>query len=231
MDKNYEERLQYRKRMLKEHHDIVVGVNDDKRIRPAVREMYTFLFGTYLPQRYPNMFKVYEANFEQGKCFMVQNQVTKQMLPINPGKTKATTDILEILGEQLDEEFLLLLPEETEKDPKYVLEAYIAICNSGFNPRQKLGKRLADIHAPVPGYAEKIEGSMDRFFAKIEVGKYVKRVNWTVTTNTDLYAVPEEGSNTTHAHQGEEIEELDSIDVDTVFFLALDANTLSNPCF
>jgi len=29
---------------------------------------------------------------------------------------------------------------------------------------------------------------MDRFFAKIEVGKFVKRVNWSVTTETELFA-------------------------------------------
>ena len=54
---------------------------------------------------------------------------------------------------------------------------------------------------------------MDRFFAKVEVGKYVRRVNWSVTTNAELYAA---GTDTTHAHEGDEIEELDSIDVDKV---------------
>lgn len=28
---------------------------------------------------------------------------------------------------------------------------------------------------------------MDRFFAKLEVGKAVRRFNWAITTNTDLY--------------------------------------------
>lgn len=48
--------------------------------------------------------------------------------------------------------------------------------------------RLADIHTPVPGYADKLERSMDRFFAKVEVGRFVKRVNWSVTTETGLFA-------------------------------------------
>ena len=215
MDKNYKDRIEYRRKILQEHHDIVVAVNDQKAIRPAVAELYTFLLGTYLPTRYPDMFKLHQANFDQGTTFMLENKVTGELPPVVPNPTTKTIMMLETLGKHLDEDFLLLLPEDTEKDPKYVLEAYITVCPSGFNPREKLGKRLRDIHGPVPGYEEKLESSMDRFFAKVEVGKYVKRVNWSVTTNADLFAA---GAGTTHAHEGDEIQELDSIDVEKVNF-------------
>jgi len=108
-----------------------------------------------------------------------------------------------------------MLPEENvEKDPKYVLEAFMTVFPSGFNPKEKLGLKLRNIHDPVPAYGERLEGSMDRFFAKLEIGKYAKRVNWSITTGTELYAA---GDGTTHAHEGDEVEELEEIDVDKTF--------------
>ena len=214
MDKNYDERIKYRRRMMKEHHDNVCAVHDDKLIRPAIREFYTFIMGTYLPLRFPTMFKLHETDYETGKAFMLENKTTGEVHPASPiSKMTKTITLLETLGKTIDEDFLFLVPEDKEKDPKYVLYAYMTVCASGFNPSEKIGKRLAAIHDPVPGYADKLEGSMDRFFNKLEVGKYVKRVNWSVTTKADLYAA---GSDTTHAHEGDEVEELKEIDIDSV---------------
>ena len=214
MDKNYEDRIQYRRRILNEHHDNVVGTTDNALIGHAVREMYTYLMGTYLPKRFPTMFKLHKTEYEQGPEFMLQNLITNEVIPAQPKSTTNSMTLLETLGKQLDEDFLLLLPEEdVEKDPKYVLQAIITCCPSGFSPREKLGKKLADIHGPVPAYRERLEGSMDRFFSKLEVGEYVKRVNWSVTTGAELYAA---GDATTHAHEGDEVKELDEIDVDQV---------------
>lgn len=214
MDRNYENRIQYRRKILKEHHDVVVAVNEGSRIGPAVRELYKFLFGTYLPVRYPSMFKLHRMEYEQGPEIMLQNLVTNELLPVQPKST--TIALLETMGKHLDEDFLLLLPEpDVETEPKYVLEAYITICPSGFDPRQKLGKKLRYIHGPVPAYEERLEGSMDRYFAKVEAGKYVKRVNWSVTTGAELFAA---GTGTTHAHEGEEVSELEDINVKKVGF-------------
>lgn len=214
MDRNYENRIQYRRKILKEHHDVVVAVNEGSRIGPAVKELYKFLFGTYLPVRYPSMFKLHRTEYEQGQEIMLQNLVTNELLPVQPKST--TIALLETMGKHLDEDFLLLLPEpDVETEPKYVLEAYITICPSGFDPRQKLGKKLRYIHGPVPAYEERLEGSMDRYFAKVEAGKYVKRVNWSVTTGAELFAA---GTGTTHAHEGEEVSELEDINVKKVSF-------------
>ena len=213
MDKNYEDRIKYRRGILEAHHEIVVGIHEEDRVRPAVCELYTFLFGTYLPRRYPSMFKLHRAIYEDGQEFMTENLVTGELFPAQ-AKSTSTVALLETMGRQIDEDFLILLPEETvEQDAKYVLQAYITICPSGFNPREKLGKKLAAIHGPVPAYPEKLEGSMDRFFSKLMVGKYVQRVNWSVTTGVELYAA---GDDTTHAHNGDEVEELEKIDLDTV---------------
>jgi hypothetical protein len=52
------------------HKEHVLNVHDDYRIRPAVVELYMFLIGTYLPLRFPKVFKLHEANYEQGQTFM-----------------------------------------------------------------------------------------------------------------------------------------------------------------
>lgn len=208
MDKNYHDRIDYRRRIIKESPKIALGVSNDDRIRPAVEELYTFLTGTYLPLRYPTMFKLHHTDFEYGKEAVLQNIVTEEIIPTRATSALTPTSaLLSILGRHLDEDFLFLLPERdvvAKEDAKYVLEAYISCCPSGFNPAEKLGKKLRDIHGPVPGYAEKLEGSMDRFFSKLEVGKYVKRVNWSVSLSGELF---QPGLGTNHAHMGDQVEE------------------------
>ena len=219
MDKNYPSRIKYRKNIVKEHHDNVVNVTKDDRIDAAVKEFYIFIMGTYLPSRYPIMFKLHESEYDSGKAHMLENRVTGQIFPASPlGPATETITLLETLAFFIDEEFLFLLPEEesdAEKTsiPKYVLHAYTCVCASGFNPSEKIGKRLVDIHEPVPSYVDKLERSMDRFFDKVEVGKYVRRVNWSITTDADLYAA---GDGKTHAHKDEEVQELKELDLDQV---------------
>ncbi|KAJ9610198.1 hypothetical protein H2200_004975 [Cladophialophora chaetospira] len=227
MDKNYADRITYRRKIISEEGEHVVAVSDDHRIRPAVVELYHFLMGTYLPLRFPPMFKLHEAFYEEGQTFMLENLVTKALFAAKPSPRTTTKTLLETLGRTVDEEFLFLLREDEEESPdnkdkdyptesnaKYVLQAYVCVCPSGFDPREKLGKRLASIHDPVPGYPTKIEASMDRFFSRLEVGKYVKRANWSITTNPNLYSA---GKGTNHAHEGDDITEMKEIDVENTF--------------
>lgn len=195
MDKTYKERVQYRRNILKEHPDIVIAMHDesDKRIVAAVSELYRYIMSTYLPVRYPTLFRLHETAFETGKAYMLENLVMKELYPSEVTRLNSPKRALEILCKTVDEDFLILLPENEDsdsasKDTKYKLVAYETCYPAGFNPRKKLGKRLAQIHGPVPGYQEKLERSMDRYFENLEVGKYVKRANWSISTNTELFA-------------------------------------------
>ncbi|KAK3384892.1 hypothetical protein B0H63DRAFT_395002, partial [Podospora didyma] len=67
--------------------------------------------------------------------------------------------------------------------------AFLCCRPAGFDPSEKLGKLLAAIHGPVPAY-DKIGFSMERFFARTEVGRGAKRVNWSVQTHTRMFAPP-----------------------------------------
>ncbi|KAL4949395.1 hypothetical protein BDW69DRAFT_198136 [Aspergillus filifer] len=107
--------------------------------------------------------------------------------------------LLDTLGTWLDEDFLILLPkpkpkptppsqtnpskdQDQDSEPKYHLSAYTTYYPAGFDTRLKLGRALNEIHAPVPRYESKLEKSMDRFFARLEVGRAVVRVNWSIMT-------------------------------------------------
>ncbi|TPX19670.1 hypothetical protein DIZ76_017462 [Coccidioides immitis] len=249
MDNTYKERIDIRRQLLKDHYDVVLGVNknklgeEDPRVRAAVGELYQFVLGNYLPTRYPKMFKLLEANFESGKTMLVQNQITREMLPTTLSPGRPTIMALETLAKTVDEEMLILLPEIKESNSenknqkygqgrgekegsdspspddenKYVLEAYATCFPSGFDTRTKLGRKLSEIHDPVPGYKQKLEKSMDRFFDKLEVGKFVKRLNWTMTTDADLFSA----FGGIHAGHGEDMTPLkvEDLDLDNVSYV------------
>ncbi|PGH18047.1 hypothetical protein AJ79_00673 [Helicocarpus griseus UAMH5409] len=249
MDKTYKERIAYRRKLLKEYPDVVCRTNksddEDPRIRKAVEELYKYIMGIYLPNRYPQMFKLAQTEFETGPSLMVRNLITGELFPIQISPTRSTRSILEVLIKTVDEDMLILLPkqngngdkatdrvrdeeskqgheekngnsdDDSDDDVKYILEAYAACYAAGFDTRKKLGKVLADIHEPVPGYKQKIEKSMDRFFQKLEVGKYVKRANWSITSGAELFSA----FGGVHAHRGEEMRplKLEELDMDDTF--------------
>ncbi|KAK2616283.1 hypothetical protein QQS21_000717 [Conoideocrella luteorostrata] len=98
------------------------------------------------------------------------NLVTATSYPTQPPIDTALA--LRNLGEIVEEDMFLLKPTSAG----HRLVAYVCCFPSGFDPSEKLGKLLKDIHGPVPGY-EKIGPSMERFFCKLEAGKPVKRTN------------------------------------------------------
>ncbi|KAB8302490.1 hypothetical protein EYC80_005892 [Monilinia laxa] len=79
------------------------------------------------------------------------------------------------IGTNIDTDFLLLVP--SHDDDGYILGGFITCFPSGFDTQALLGKKIRDIHKPVPKYKEKLETSMYRNFDRLEVGKMIKRFN------------------------------------------------------
>lgn len=131
-------------------------------------EIYDYFLTEYLPIRYPTMFQL-----SQDKTIF-NNLVTNRSFPTKPQDVRSA---LLNLGEIVEEELFLLMPDSDS----YRLVAYVCCFPSSFDPAEKLGLLLRDIHKPVPGY-EKIGPSMERFFAKLQVGSPIKRQN--VSTNS-----------------------------------------------
>ncbi|MDX6750241.1 DUF3445 domain-containing protein [Geminicoccaceae bacterium 1502E] len=51
----------------------------------------------------------------------------------------------------------------------------------------KVGRAMAGIHEPVPGFAERLGGPADRFFAALEPDRPVWRANWSLTDDPRLF--------------------------------------------
>ncbi|KAI5283668.1 hypothetical protein KEM54_001942, partial [Ascosphaera aggregata] len=122
MDKTYRERIRLRKTTLKENRNTVRAVNrtkgadgasEDPRIRPAIEELYSWIMAHYLPTRYPTMFRLVETTFETGDVILLHNRITGEVLPATMSKTENIEDALERMNITVDEDMLILLPQET----------------------------------------------------------------------------------------------------------------------
>jgi hypothetical protein len=195
MDNTYLSRIRLRRQIMDSHAEATLATNPVAE--PATFELYEWLVGTYLPRRFPTCYELVNVEKVSGDTVSVQqvqqrnepthllNKITCEHIPL-----QATSPLtaLRTLGSHIDTDFLILLPKQTEGDEEnepqtvYHLEAFSTTFPSGFSTLSKLGLPLSAIHTPVPQYARKIGKSMDRFFARLEVGKLVRRANWTTTT-------------------------------------------------
>ena len=63
-----------------------------------------------------------------------------------------------------------------------------AVCfPSNWRLADKIGKKLAEVHGPVPGYAEKLGTPVDRFFKNLAAGTIMVRANWLIHATPELF--------------------------------------------
>lgn len=165
MDKNYLDRVTLRRNLIAEHPTTTVGHLSGTQ--PAITELYEFLTQILLPARWPQMFSTSPSDAQ------LRNLVTGHSMPLKC-PASATEALFEI-GRNIDEDVFVLLP--SDDGDGHTLKAFTACFPSGFDVSRKIGQKLRDIHKPVPKYKEKLAMSMDRYFDKLEVGKFVRRVN------------------------------------------------------
>jgi len=93
-DRTYLARLALRAQIMKEHPEITLQA--DPCIFPAVKELYTYLSGTYLPLRYPTLFRVTGSS---SSCGYLYNEATKTKLPLCPPENPI--EALSLLGQNM----------------------------------------------------------------------------------------------------------------------------------
>ena len=156
------------------HPELVLGANDD--VRPAVLEVYEWLLSLYLPTRFPLMFKVLNPMPTDDAAkppSLLQSLVTGECYPLEP--PQSTIEALKIMGGLIDEDMLFMLPSPDADG--YSLQGYVNCFANGPSTRERFSRKLRDIHSSIPGYREKLETGMDKWFEKLEVGAFVKRIN------------------------------------------------------
>ena len=90
---------------------------------------------------------------------------------------------LDLAGRLVQEDLCVMEPSEEG----YRLIAASLCFPSRWRLADKVGKPMAAIHGPVPSYADKLRRPVDRLFARLEAGKPVWRINWSVVDLPDLF--------------------------------------------
>jgi len=154
IDSTYSEMIGLRRKLIVEETGEVVGFNPVAR--DAVHELFLWMFGTYLPKRYPSMFKIVDKpQTEKWRAspMTVRNLVLDETIILDP--LPEPLECLKILGCHVDCEFTILLPIASPRAklskieptdcPKvpYHLHAFILAFPSSFTPAEKLGLPLA----------------------------------------------------------------------------------------
>ena len=102
------------------------------------------------------------------------------------GLTSEAHAPLMLIGRLVQEDFCLLRREADA----YHLVAAVLCFPAHWRLRDKLGLPLIDIHAPVPGFAEKLGNPVSRLFERLDTARPVQRLNWSLVDRTDLYLPP-----------------------------------------
>lgn len=144
MDNTYLDRIELRKRLMDTDLDEVVQPGSTGA-HPAIDELYSWLVGTYLPSRYPAMFKLLSHSGESEKRKgnqIMRSLVTGEDYPTQPPSDPITA--LKMLCALVDEDFAVLLPAHDADG--YTLGAYVCCWPNGFRFRKMVGWRVRDIH-------------------------------------------------------------------------------------
>ena len=168
IDTNYPAEMAERRHLLDTRHPEVFGAEPDSA--PARAELLDRL-ADLLPRRFPTFFTRDGDTLHNHLTHESWNLATPRLDP------------LEIAGRLVQEDFCLLrlAPEGP------ILTAAVLCFPSRWRLHEKLGRPLADIHGPVPIYAERLARPVDRLIATLRDGKLVERVNWSLNDDPALF--------------------------------------------
>lgn len=146
----------------------------------ALKETYKTIF-SFLTKRYPQYFEITEKN-------MIHNKITRKFIPLDTDNLTAE-EMFRLIACNIEEDVLIMLKNpDTKEYDEYVLRAAVSLFPSGFDPLEKINKPLTLIHGPVPGYVERLQLSMNRFFSRLRPYEYIVRNNWAFQTHPKLCA-------------------------------------------
>jgi dimethylamine monooxygenase subunit A len=92
-------------------------------------------------------------------------------------------DALECAGRLVQEDLCII----QLKDDIPILTAAVLCFPSRWRLAEKLGRPLANVHAPVPFYAERLARPVDRFMRHVKPGHIAARLNWSVMDDPTLF--------------------------------------------
>jgi hypothetical protein len=172
IDEHFEGQLAERRRLLDQRRGEVLGALPESAAGQA--EVLELLLD-HLPERFPEHYR--RANGE------LANLVTGERFDLAAWREAP----LELAGRLVQEDLCLL----QRGGPAYRLVAGVLCFPSHWRLADKLGRPLEVIHEPVPGFADGLAVTVDRFFANLQVVRPVWRVNWSLVDTPQLFLPPE----------------------------------------
>ena len=161
IDANLARDLAAKRALLDARHDEVFAALPEAEAPAA--ELLAIL-ADHLPRHHPAIFRR-EGN-------MLCNLATGERWDV----ARPTLHPLDLSGRLVQGDFCLLCAA----DGPFRLVGATLCAPSRWRLADKLGRPLAAIHAPVPGYRAALEQPVDRFFAHLKPGRLVWRLNWTI---------------------------------------------------
>ncbi|CAO2651635.1 Nn.00g042050.m01.CDS01 [Neocucurbitaria sp. VM-36] len=173
LENTYEQRIKQRQDLYAEHGKAVLQALPGSEL--ACKELMEMAL-QFLCARYPQYFTLDKENM------VFHNSILKTKTDLN------TIQPLHVLLNNVPEDFAIMLRDE--KTGTYLFRAGIICSALGWNVGTKIGMKLDEIHAPIPDYKEKMQFSMDRYFAKKPTDKSIQRGSWGLEVDQPLYMPP-----------------------------------------
>ncbi|KZM22277.1 oxidoreductase [Ascochyta rabiei] len=173
LENTYEQRIKQRSRLLAKHGDAVLQTLPGSEL--ACKELMEMIL-QFLCARYPHYFSL---------------NISKTVLLntiLNTETDLKQTPPLHVILQNVPEDFAVMLRDETTGCYKF--RAGVICSALGWDVGTKIGLQLHEIHAPVPDYKEKLQFSMDRYFAKKPTDKPIQRGSWGLEVDQPLFMPP-----------------------------------------
>ena len=173
MDKNYIDVIKQRQELFNERGENVLRALPGSEL--ATKELMEMCVD-FLCARYPQHFSLDKDNM------IFHNGI------LNTETDLKTTEPLHVLLHNVPEDFAIMI-----RDPEtgiYSFRGGVIMSSLGWDLGSKIGLKLHEIHAPIPDYREKMQFSMDRYFAKKPTDKGIQRGSWGFEIDQPLYMPP-----------------------------------------
>ncbi len=172
IDERFAAELALRRELLEQRRDEVqAGLPESAAGQREVLELLL----EHLPARFSSHYR--RANGA------IENLVTGERFDLEAWSERP----LELAG-RLVQEDLCLMQKDTAG---YRLVAAVLCFPAHWRLADKLGRPLVLIHEPVPGFAERLAPTVDRFFANLAAARPVWRANWSLVDTDERFLPPE----------------------------------------
>ena len=116
------------------------------------------LVTSFLSSRFPQHFTLTNLTLSSGEVPAIHNHLTQETFTVGQ---QNCPNPLEIAAKLSMEDFNILL--KNQETGEYELKASATLFPAGWKLQERIGTSMANLHKPVPGWKEKLGGSVNRY--------------------------------------------------------------------